>query len=45
MYGLEIESERFRGLPVVRQHKIVNEVLKEEISGWHGVQLKTRAPA
>ena len=44
MYGLEIASEKFRGLSIVRQHKLVNEILKEEVSGWHGVTLKTRAP-
>lgn len=43
MYGIEIESEKFRGLSVIRQHKLVNEVLKEEIKGWHGVQLRTKA--
>ena len=44
MYGLDIVSEKFRGLSVVKQHKLVNEVLKEEVSGWHGVTLKTRVP-
>ncbi len=43
MYAIEIESSRFAGLSVVRQHRLVNEVLREEIAGWHGVQLKTRA--
>ncbi|KAF1965602.1 bola-like protein [Bimuria novae-zelandiae CBS 107.79] len=44
MYALQIESERFKGLSVIKQHKMVNEVLKEEIKGWHGVQLRTKAP-
>jgi stress-induced morphogen len=43
MYALQIESERFNGLSVIKQHKMVNEVLKEEIAGWHGVQLRTKA--
>lgn len=42
MYGLDIVSGRFAGLSVIKQHKMVNEVLKEEIKGWHGVQLKTK---
>ncbi|KAF2638602.1 bola-like protein, partial [Massarina eburnea CBS 473.64] len=42
MYALEIESAKFKGLTVIKQHKMVNEVLKEEIAGWHGVQLRTR---
>jgi stress-induced morphogen len=44
MYGIEIVSERFRGLSMLKQQRLVNEVLGEEIKGWHGVQLKTRAP-
>lgn len=44
MYGLDIVSERFRGLTVIKQHRLVNAVLKDEIKKWHGVQLKTKAP-
>jgi stress-induced morphogen len=44
MYGIEVVSERFRGLSMLKQQRLVNEVLAEEIKGWHGVQLKTRAP-
>jgi len=44
MYGLEIVSPKFTGLTVIKQHKLVNKVLEEEIKGWHGVQLKTNAP-
>ncbi len=42
MYAIEIASDRFKGLSTVKQHRLVNEVLREEISGWHGVQLRTR---
>ncbi|KAK3071282.1 hypothetical protein LTR53_008905 [Teratosphaeriaceae sp. CCFEE 6253] len=44
MYALDIVSERFRGLPVIKQHRLVNTVLGEDIKRWHGVQLKTRVP-
>lgn len=44
MYALDIVSEQFKGLPVIKQHKMVNKVLAEEIKKWHGVQLKTKAP-
>jgi stress-induced morphogen len=44
MYGIDIVSERFRGLSMLKQQRLVNQVLGEEIKGWHGVQLKTRAP-
>ncbi|KAF1917443.1 bola protein [Ampelomyces quisqualis] len=43
MYALSIESPRFAGLSVVKQHKLVNAVLKEDIAKWHGVQLRTKA--
>ncbi|EUC40333.1 hypothetical protein COCMIDRAFT_109074 [Bipolaris oryzae ATCC 44560] len=43
MYAIEIESPKFRGLTVIKQHKMVNEVLKDEIQSWHGVQLRTKA--
>ncbi|GAB7340007.1 hypothetical protein MBLNU457_6515t1 [Dothideomycetes sp. NU457] len=44
MYALDIVSARFKGLSVIKQHRLVNEVLEQEIKGWHGVQLKTKAP-
>jgi stress-induced morphogen len=44
MYGIEIVSEKFRGLNMLKQQRLVNQVLGEEIKKWHGVQLKTRAP-
>jgi len=44
MYGIQVESERFRGLSLVKQQKLVNSILKEEIGGWHGVQLRTGVP-
>ncbi|TKA65277.1 hypothetical protein B0A49_11120 [Cryomyces minteri] len=43
MYALDIVSSKFKGLPVIKQHRLVNQVLGEEIKGWHGVQLKTKA--
>ncbi|KAK5744905.1 hypothetical protein LTR17_001656 [Elasticomyces elasticus] len=44
MYALDIVSDHFKGLPVIKQHRLVNKVLGEDIKKWHGVQLKTRAP-
>lgn len=43
MYALEIESPKFKGLTVIKQHKLVNSVLADEIKSWHGLQLRTRA--
>jgi len=44
MYALDIVSSKFKGLTIIKQHRLVNEVLEEEIKQWHGVQLRTKAP-
>ncbi|KAJ6263272.1 hypothetical protein Dda_1833 [Drechslerella dactyloides] len=43
MYAVEIESPLFRGLTTLKMHRQVQDVLAEEIKGWHGIQLKTKA--
>ncbi|KAF2196879.1 bola-like protein [Delitschia confertaspora ATCC 74209] len=43
MYALNISSPKFAGLSVIKQHKLVNSILADEIKSWHGVQLRTRA--
>ncbi|KJA24586.1 hypothetical protein HYPSUDRAFT_38644 [Hypholoma sublateritium FD-334 SS-4] len=42
-YAITIASEAFKGLPIVKQHKLVTETLKQEIAGIHGLQIKTIA--
>lgn len=44
MYALDVVSEQFKGLPIIKQHRLVNKILGDEIKQWHGVQLKTKAP-
>lgn len=46
MYGIEVESEKFRGLGILKQQRLVNAVLKEKMDreGWHGVQIRTKVP-
>ncbi|RDI79414.1 Efflux pump [Venturia inaequalis] len=44
MYSVSITSERFKGLAVIKQHRLVNEILGEDIKSWHGIQLRTKAP-
>ncbi|OIW32857.1 bola-like protein [Coniochaeta ligniaria NRRL 30616] len=44
MYGIEISSEKFRGLSVLKQQRMVNAVLGDLLKNWHGVQLKTHVP-
>jgi len=43
-YAISITSESFRGMPVIKQHRLVNDTLKKEIAGIHGLQLKTAVP-
>ncbi|TVY18614.1 BolA-like protein 3 [Lachnellula arida] len=44
MYSIDVVSERFRGLSMLKQQRLVNEALGGMIKGWHGVMLKTKAP-
>ncbi|EEB06107.1 eukaryotic protein [Schizosaccharomyces japonicus yFS275] len=43
MYQINITSEAFRGKPLVKQHRMVNEVLQEDIKNMHGLQLVTKS--
>lgn len=43
MFAILVQSEQFKGLPMVKQHRLVNELLKDEIAQWHGLQLRTKA--
>lgn len=44
MYAIDVKSERFRGLGMLKQQRLVNEVLKGRVERWHGVQMKTGVP-
>ncbi|KAI0751297.1 bola protein [Daedaleopsis nitida] len=44
-YNIIIASEEFKGLPLVKQQRLVNQTLKEEIQGIHGLQASPRAHA
>lgn len=43
MFAITVESSMFKGIPMIKQHRLVNEVLRDEIAKWHGLQLKTKA--
>ncbi|KAJ3089004.1 hypothetical protein HK102_007422 [Quaeritorhiza haematococci] len=43
MYAVDIASKKFKGLNLVKQHRLVTEVLKEDIKDMHGIQIKTTA--
>lgn len=44
MYAIDIVSEQFKGLSVIKQHRLVNKILEDQMKDWHGVQLKTKTP-
>ncbi|GAA5875674.1 hypothetical protein JCM3774_002577 [Rhodotorula dairenensis] len=43
-YAISVEHESFRGLTMIKQHRLVNDLLKDDIKDMHGLQLKTKAP-
>ncbi|ODQ64324.1 bola-like protein [Nadsonia fulvescens var. elongata DSM 6958] len=43
MFAINISSSKFKGVPMVKQHRLVNELLAEEIKTWHGLQLRTKS--
>lgn len=43
MFAINVVSEKFNGLSLIKQQRLVNEILKDEISKWHGLQLRTKA--
>ncbi|KAL7416041.1 bola protein [Mrakia frigida] len=43
-YAIRITSPAFVGLSKVKQHRLVNTILKEEIKGIHGLTLSTGPP-
>lgn len=45
MYTVYVESEEFKNLRTVQQHKLVNECLKKEIKeNMHGLRIQTAVP-
>jgi stress-induced morphogen len=44
MYHINVVSDVFQGLGIVKQHQLVTKLLKEEIAQWHGFKLNTSAP-
>ncbi len=42
-YNIIIASEEFVGLPLVKQQRLVNQTLKEEIEGIHGLQVRCKS--
>lgn len=43
MFAINVTSDQFKGLTRIKQHKLVNGILAEDIKQWHGLQLSTKA--
>uniref|UniRef100_A0A8C6SSA0 BolA-like protein 3 n=1 Tax=Neogobius melanostomus TaxID=47308 RepID=A0A8C6SSA0_9GOBI len=44
MYEIHIESSEFKGKRTIQQHQLVNQALKDEIQGMHGLRIFTEVP-
>ncbi|KAG8805372.1 hypothetical protein FRB91_008090 [Serendipita sp. 411] len=40
-YQLQVSSKAFKGLTMIKQHRLVQDILKEEIKQLHGLQIQT----
>ena len=40
-----VESKVFQGMPRIKQHRTVQQVLKDEIAKWHAVSIDTKVPS
>ncbi|CAG8576107.1 2119_t:CDS:2, partial [Dentiscutata heterogama] len=38
MYAIEISSLQFNGLPIIKQHRMINELLEDDIKKMHGIR-------
>ncbi|KAL9643803.1 hypothetical protein ABK040_013286 [Willaertia magna] len=45
MFDILVVSKKFEGLSMVKQHKMVMELLKKEIKSIHGLTLNTKTPS
>ncbi|KAF3686448.1 BolA-like protein 3 [Channa argus] len=44
MYEIHVESSEFKGKRTIQQHQLVNQALKDEIQGMHGLRIFTDVP-
>lgn len=44
MFNISIETEEFNGLSIMKQHRLVYELLDEQLKAIHGLHLQTKAP-
>lgn len=43
MYTVYVASSLFQGMPLVKQHRMVSDALKDEIKLMHGLQITTKS--
>lgn len=43
MFAISVISPQFKGQSMIKQHRMVNAALADEIKKWHGLQLVTKA--
>jgi stress-induced morphogen len=41
MFSIEITSQSFKGQSLVQQHRMVQDLIKDDIKDMHGLQIKT----
>lgn len=44
MYEITVEAGDFRGLSMIKQHRLVTETLKAQIKEMHGLRITTLVP-
>jgi stress-induced morphogen len=44
MFQIELAADAFEGKPMVAQHRLVTDLIKDEIKQMHGLTLKTMTP-
>ncbi|KAJ8923524.1 hypothetical protein NQ315_010102 [Exocentrus adspersus] len=43
MFNISVETNEFKGLSIMKQHRMIYDTLKEEIQHLHGLHLETKA--
>ncbi|KAL4097354.1 hypothetical protein QTP88_022147 [Uroleucon formosanum] len=44
IFEVFISTSEFKGMSMVKQHQLINEVLKDEIKSMHGIRIHTEIP-
>jgi BolA-like protein 3 len=40
-YEVIVHASSFQGVPTIKQHRMVQEAIKDDIKKWHAVSIKT----